>query len=166
MLPLLRQAPPRRWSRADRFHLLQNLGQALQGCLARHLATRRKTHIHKTREEHLPIGEAPCPMRRSPQVECLQQAYREERLARYAQVVAVRKLAMSPAALAERVGIGQSPVSNWLALGRYPETTRGPYGSRLDPYLPWLFQRWESGCHTMVRLHQELVARGGKRVLR
>ncbi len=34
--------------------------------------------------------------------------------------------------------------------------------SRLDPYLPYLFQRWESGCHNMVRLHQELVARGYK----
>ena len=44
----------------------------------------------------------------------------------------------------------------------YPETTRGPYVSRLDPYLPYLFQRWESGCHNMGRLHQELVARGYK----
>jgi transposase len=32
--------------------------------------------------------------------------------------------------------------------------------SGLDPYLPYLFQRWEAGCHNMVRLHQELVAQG------
>jgi transposase len=89
-------------------------------------------------------------------------AYREERLARYEQVVALRKLGMSQAAIAKRVGIGQSTVGNWLAAGGYPETIRGPYVSRLDPYLPSLFQRWESGCHTMVRLHQELVARGYK----
>jgi transposase len=95
-------------------------------------------------------------------VERLQQAYREERLARYEQVVALRKLGMSQAALAKRVGIGQSTVGNWLAAGAYPEATRGPYVSRLDPYLPYLFERWESGCHTLVRLHQELVARGYK----
>jgi hypothetical protein len=89
-------------------------------------------------------------------------AYREERLARYEQVVALRKLGMSQAAIAKRVGIGQSTVDNWLAAGVYPETTRGPYVSRLDPSLPYLFQRWESGCHNMVRLHQELVARGYK----
>src|SRR5215471_18840869 len=69
---------------------------------------------------------------------------------------------MSQAAIAKRVGIGHSTVSNWLAAGAYPETTHGPYVSRLDPYLPYLFQRWESGCHNMVRLHQELVARGYK----
>jgi transposase len=60
------------------------------------------------------------------------------------------------------VGIGQSTVSTWLAVGTYPEITRGPYVSRLDPYLPYLFQRWESGCHNMVRLHQELLEQGYK----
>src|SRR5215471_20677888 len=69
---------------------------------------------------------------------------------------------MSQAAIAKRVGIGHSTVSNWLAAGAYPETTHGPYVSRLDPYLPYLFQRWESGCHNMVCLHQEIVARGYK----
>ncbi|HAT46157.1 MAG TPA: ISL3 family transposase [Ktedonobacter sp.] len=147
---------------ADRFHILKNLGEALEGCLARHLAAKRQKQTQKTLEEHLPIEEAPRSIRRSPKVERLQQAYREERLACYEQVVALRKLGMSQAAIAERVGIGHSTVSNWLAAGTYPETTRGPYVSRLDPYLPYLFQRWESGCHNMVRLHQELVAQGYK----
>jgi len=134
----------------------------LEGLLARHLATKRRKNIQETLEEHIPIEPASRSLRRSPKVERLQQAYREERLARYEQVVALRKLGMSQAAIAKRVGIGQSTVGNWLAAGAYPETTRGPYVSRLDPYLPYLFQRWESGCHNMVRLHQELVARGYK----
>lgn len=96
----------------------------------------------------------------SPSVERLQQAYREERVTRYEQVVALRKLGMSHTAIAERVGMGESTESLWLAAGAYPETTRGPYVSRIDPYLPYLFQRWESGCHNMVRLHQELLAQG------
>src|SRR5215469_15943326 len=29
---------------ADRFHMLKNLGEALEGCLARHLAAKRKAH--------------------------------------------------------------------------------------------------------------------------
>lgn len=69
---------------------------------------------------------------------------------------------MSQAAIAERAGIGASTVSNWLAAGTYPETTRGPYTSRIDPYLPYLFELWDSGCHNMVRLHRELTARGYK----
>jgi len=74
----------------------------------------------------------------------------------------LRKLGMSQAAIAECVGVSSSTVSTWLAVGAYPETTRGPYVSRIDPYLPSLFQRWESGCHNMVLLHQEIVARGYK----
>jgi transposase len=50
----------------------------------------------------------------------------------------------------------------WLAASTLPETERGPYVSRLDPYLPYLFQRWESGCHNMAALFRELVARGYK----
>jgi|SRR6266700_2811295 len=147
---------------ADRFHMLKNLGEEVEGLLARHLGIKRRKKVQETLEEHIPIEHATRSVRRSPKVARLQQAYREERLARYEQVVALRKLGMSQAAIAKRVGMGQSTVGNWLAAGAYPETTRGPYVSRLDPYLPYLFQRWESGCHNMVRLHQELVARGYK----
>ena len=147
---------------ADRFHMLKNLGEAVEGCIARHLAAKRKAHPQDLLEDHQPIEQVPRAVRRSPKVERLQQAYREERLARYEQVVALRARGMSHAAIAERVGMGASTVSNWLAAGTYPETTRGPYVSRLDPYLSYLFQRWEAGCHNMVHLHQELVARGYK----
>lgn len=110
---------------ADRFHILKNLGEALEGCLARHLASKRHKQTQEMLEEHNLIGEVPRSARRSPKVERRQQAYREERLARYEQVVALRKLGMSLAAIAERVGIGHSTVSNWLAASAYPETTRG-----------------------------------------
>jgi transposase len=147
---------------ADRFHMLKNLGEAVEGCLIRHLAVQRKTQRQEPLEEHPPLGEVPRSARRSPKVERRQQAYREERLTRYEQVVALHQRGMSQAAMLQHVGIGHSTVSLWLAAGAYPETTRGPYVSRIDPYLPYLFERWESGCHNMVRLHQELVARGYK----
>ena len=83
-------------------------------------------------------------------------------MARYEQVIALRHRGMSQAAIALRVGRGASTVSNWLAAGTSPETTRGPYVSRIDPSLPYLFERWSSGCHNMVRLHQEVVERGSK----
>ena len=142
--------------------MLKNLGEAVEGCLARHLAAKRKTQMQEPFEECAPLGQAPRSVRRSPKVERQQLTYREERLARYEQVVALRQRGMSQAAIALRVGMGASTVSNWLAAGTYPETTRGPYVSRIDPYLSYLFELWESGCHNMVRLHQELVERGYK----
>ena len=32
--------------------------------------------------------------------------------------------------------------------------------SQLDPYLPYLFERWAEGCHTIAGLFRELVERG------
>lgn len=101
-------------------------------------------------------------VRRSPKVAQLQQTYREERLACYEQVVALRQRGLSQERIAEQVGIGHSTVSRWLAASGPIERRSGPYVSRLDPYLPYLFRRWESGCHNMVLLHQELVVQGYK----
>lgn len=147
---------------ADRFHMLKNLGEVLEGCLARHLAAKRKKQTQDTLEQHDPIEQAPRVVRRSPKVAQLQQAYREERLACYEQVIALRQLGLSQKRIAEQVGIGHSTISRWLAASGPIERRPGPYVSRLDPYLPYLFRRWESGCHNIVCLHQELVEQGYK----
>ena len=72
---------------ADRFHILKNLGEALEGLLARHLATKRQKKIQETLEGHIPIEHATRSVKRSSKVKRLQQARREERLASYEQVV-------------------------------------------------------------------------------
>lgn len=95
---------------ADRFHMVKNLRDALEGCLARHLAAKRQKQTQETVDEHSPIQHAPRLVKHSPKVERLQQAYREERLACYEQVMAFHKLGMSQATIAKRVGIGHSTV--------------------------------------------------------
>jgi transposase len=50
---------------ADRFHILKNLGEVLEGLLARHLATKRQKKIQETLEEHIPIEHATRSLRRS-----------------------------------------------------------------------------------------------------
>jgi transposase len=69
---------------------------------------------------------------------------------------------MSQAAIAEQVGRGHSTVSNWLAAGTFPERKPREQASHLDRYLPYLFERWEEGCHNIACLFRELVERGHK----
>jgi transposase len=88
------------------------------------------------------------------------QAKREERLAQYQQVVALRQLGLSQKAIAERVGIGHATVSRWLERGAFPEQQPRPRKIGLEPHLPFLRQRWEAGCHTIAQFYRELVARG------
>jgi transposase len=73
---------------ADRFHILKNLGEALEGLLARHLVTKRKEKVQEILDEHTPAWQPTRSAKRSPTLERLQQARREGRLALYDQVVA------------------------------------------------------------------------------
>jgi len=50
---------------ADRFHILKNLGEALEGVLARHLAIKRQKKIQATLEEHVPREQLTRTVRRS-----------------------------------------------------------------------------------------------------
>ena len=145
---------------ADRFHLLKNLGEAVEGCLARHLAAHR-THIT---EDEGPTPMLPTqpkhPLTVPPLEAQLSQAKREERLALYQQVATLRKLGLSQVAIAHRVGIGHATVSRWLSSGAFPEQQPRPRPTCLDPHLSYLVERWESGCHNIAQLYRELVARG------
>jgi transposase len=110
----------------------------------------------------MPLEDAPSkqPPKLSPKEAELSQAKREERLARYQQVVALRKQGFLQTAIASQVGIGHATVSRWLSSDTFPEQQPRPRKMALDPHLPFLRQRWEAGCHTIAQFYRELVARG------
>ncbi|GHO48505.1 hypothetical protein KSX_66680 [Ktedonospora formicarum] len=115
------QAAPQAIQCADRFHLLKNLREALEGLLARHLATQEKQETQTILEEQVPKWQPKQAVSISPALLRLQQSRREERLAHYEQVIALCKLGLSQAAIARQVGIGASTVQSWLAAGKFPE---------------------------------------------
>jgi len=147
---------------ADRFHVLKNLRESLEGLLARHLANQCKQQTHTMLDEQASVWQPKRATRSSPTLERLQQSRREERLAHYEQVIALRKLGLSQAAIARQVGIGASTVQSWLAAGAFPERKPREQGSRLDRYLPYLSERWEDGNHNLACLFRELVEQGYK----
>ena len=155
-----RKAVPGATQTADRFHLLKNLGEALEGVLARHLAAQRKRQTETARATPILASQIPQSPNVLPKNVALSQAKREERLAQYQQVVALRQLGFSQTAIAEHVGIGHATVSRWLRSGTFPEQQPRPRSASVDPHLPQLIERWETGCHTIAELHRELVADG------
>jgi transposase len=134
---------------ADRFHLLKNLGEALEGVLARHLSAHRRDQVEKSKT--LPLCDVqpqPLPQPSSKAAE-LSRAKREARLAQYQQVVALREQGFSQTAIAEHVGIGHATVSRWLRHGSFPEQKPRPRSASVDPYLPQLIEQWNAGSHTI-----------------
>ncbi len=75
-----------------------------------------------------PLSNAPSkqPPKLGPKAAELSQAKREERLARYQQVVALRKQGFSQTAIASQVGLGHATVSRWLRSDTFPEQQPRP----------------------------------------
>jgi transposase len=138
----------------------KNLGEALEGVLAHHLATHRKGQAQESRAMSLEDAPSKQHPKLSPKEVELSQAKREERLARYQHVVALRKQGFSQTAIASQVGIGHATVSRWLSSDTFPEQQPRPRKMALDPHLPFLRERWEAGCHNIAQLYRELVDRG------
>lgn len=153
------QGAPQATQCADRFHLLKNLGEALEDLLARHLSASRKRQIEVALEEQAPAWRETRQAGDSRKAEEGPSAYQQDRLARYQQMIQLHEQGMTQGAIAQQIGISLNTVRRWLVSG-CPETARGPYVSRLDPYLPYIFQRWAQGCHNIAQIFRELGAQG------
>ncbi len=154
------QGAPQATQCADRFHLLKNLGEAVEDLLARHLSASRKHRVEVALEEQTPAWLPERKARHSQTSEALPSAYQQDRMARYQQVIKLREQGMTQNAIAQQIGVSLQTVQRWLAAGAFPECTRHQYVSQLDPYLPYLILRWAQGCHNIAQLFRELAARG------
>jgi transposase len=150
------QGAPQAIQVADRFHLTQNLVEAVVPVLARcrpEVSDPAQANVTPATEE----GTAE-PM---PPGEQARQAHRAERYARYQQVVALRAQGLTHQAIARRVGLGERTVRSWLSQGGYPETHYPrTHRSGLDAYAAYVRQRWEEGCQNGFQLWREIQAQG------
>lgn len=145
---------------ADRFHFMQNLSKSLEGFLSRHLAAHRMQADLESRATTLSPTQDKGPPRKNPKRAEVSQAKREERLAQYQQVVALREQGFSQTAIAAQVGVGHATVSRWLSHGTFPEQKSPQCRTRFDPHIKEVAERWNAGCHNIAQLHRELVAAG------
>src|SRR5258708_10123694 len=151
------QGAPQATQCADRFHLLKNLGEALEDLLARHLSASRKRQVKAALEEQTPAWQETRHPRRSRTPEEDLSPYQQDRLARHQQMIQLHEQGMTQAAIAQQIGVSLNTVRRWLVSG-CPETTRGTYVSRLDPYLPSIWKLWAQGCHNIAQIYRELGA--------
>ncbi|MFJ7779761.1 ISL3 family transposase [Streptomyces yangpuensis] len=139
---------------ADRFHLWQGLGRALETCVAAHRDCLRNPSPSgmlpqatlgsgRPRDDSVPVG------RRA-----------ERKKAAHALVHELLAQGHSRRAIARHLGWGLNTVLRYTNAARWQDTIREnrPRPSRLDPYKPFLERRFAEGCTSVTRLHSELVA--------
>lgn len=151
---------------ADRWHLVKNLAESLYLLLARCRPEIRKY----ARALAAPAEEGNLPTSHDPETAWGSNALRQtldrqarqaQRLDCYQQVVTFQQQGWTAAQIAEHVGMSRRTVYRWLARGSFPAThPRRKRPRVLLPYLPYLLQRWEEGCHNGVQLLKELRAQG------
>ena len=106
------------------------------------------------------------PYQRPPTVsytELQKQARRAKRYARYEDVRTLSGQGVSIREIARRLKLSRETIRRFLRAEEFPEIVsarRGQRGSILNPYKPYIFQRWQQGCRNSVQLYDEIKARG------
>jgi transposase len=151
---------------ADRFHLLQNLREALdQVFIMQSQALDAVNALVHQQLVPLPDGAmaVPVPPHDIPLPAQQRSAQRQEqRLALHTQVGALHRQGWTAPAIAQQVGLSLRTVQRDLRtatfVGRRRRSDLGE--SVLNPYKPYLLERWNAGCYTAMRLFRDLRQRG------
>lgn len=91
----------------------------------------------------------------------MRQQNRERRHARYSEVMAPHEQGAPIRSIALRLGMEHHTVRRLVRADTCPERrTPRPRRSLLDPFKPYLHQRWEAGCHNAAQLVREIRSHG------
>jgi len=163
----VRRGAPQALQVADRWHIQKNLTEMMERVLVRHhgalreaaeaVATDARAAASLAQEQRTSSHQGQ-PLT---QVQLQRQARREQRLARYQQVIALNDQGYSQRQIAEALGIGRHQVRLVLRADGFPEQMAPtPRWSGLRRYEPYLRQRWADGCDNALQLWRELRDRG------
>ncbi len=152
---------------ADRWHLLHNMTQALQRAIDRRQALLGEvskevaTALAPVPLSSVLLPSIPLPSPQLSRADQKKQESRERRLARYQKVQELRRQGVSLRKICRTLKMSRQTVERFASSEQFPERatpTQGPWP--IDPFLPFLKQRWQSGGDNVKQLWQEIRARG------
>jgi transposase len=154
-----RKGAPQAVQVADRWHLIQNVVEALERCLLRF---RPALKVAAGMGESL-VGPLPSPSEADlvpwqQRAEAASQQRHASKVERYEQMRTLRAAGFTVLDIAQMVGATRRTVYRYLALGGPPERQQPRRSGRrvLSPYEPYLIQRWAEGCRNRSRLFREI----------
>jgi transposase len=151
---------------ADRWHLLKNLGDAVQKLMSRHLPSLRDAAAQLPRDEPAPRAEQahflplPTKGRRRRSTSAPVSAQRQRQLEMYEQVRALVSQGYSVAAIAHQLKLTRITVRKYRDMESFRDQRTTIRVSEVEPYRAYLEQRWAEGCTEAKQLWLELQAQG------
>ncbi|MFE6274520.1 ISL3 family transposase [Streptomyces goshikiensis] len=143
---------------ADRWHLWHNLGEAAEKCVYRHRGCLRPAPAQPAEPDEPPkTPDLP------PQPWPTGHRFAERTRAKHATVHALLAAGHSKRSVARQLGMGHSTVLRFASAATPEALFTGQWQNRrtaLDPYKPYLHQRWQDGCTNAWKLWEELKEQG------
>jgi transposase len=161
-----RQGAPHAVQVADRWHLLRNLGDAVQALADRHGGALRRAaqFTADTQAAAIAAHAVPPPdiaVPRPPtQAQRASQAAFARRQARYEEAARLQADGVSLSRIAALLGAERKTVRGWLRRGHAALWSKPKRGGQLAAHAAFLDRRWAEGCHNAAQLWRELVALG------
>jgi transposase len=147
----IRHGAPQAVQVVDRFHLVQNLGEALERFFLRYRRdlTTLGAGLHRSSEPTLTPA-------------MISQARHARWVHLYHQIRQLHAQHLGIAAIARRVQVSRPTVYRYLAMPQPPERQRSRHRGLLliAPFTSYLRRRWNAGCRNAQQLWRELVAQG------
>jgi transposase len=143
---------------ADRWHLLKNATELLDRLLQRRGRAVREAAKVMRDEWVSRVEKMPAPETRQSR---LQKQRRENRLARYKEVIELHRQGASVRAIARTLQLSRNTVTKYVRAEAFPERRpSSPKRSIVEEFAAYVALRWDEGCHNAVQLWRELRERG------
>jgi len=143
---------------ADRWHLLTNLGDTVQRWLTGKRACLRAAAGAIDEADSPKQADAKGLGATSP---ATQTPGYKHRLVRYQEVMDLYTEGWMQVDIARRLGLGPNTIRRYIRAGSCPPSAEyTPRSSKLDPYKPYIRERWSAGCHNGTSLTDEIRAQG------
>jgi transposase len=154
---------------ADRFHVLDDLGDAVERVLDQHRSALREltlpsilTTVGVAAGQDADRERAPgSSLGRISRQQRKQNERRALRMERYARLQVLKQQGWTIGAMARELGLGRRTIERWNRVDGFPE--RKPRRRPPNPLAPcadYLVRRWNEGCHTGLQLWREVCAQG------
>lgn len=147
---------------ADRWHILKNLGEALEGFFIS-----KKSLLKAALQDPMASTTKAFPLEESPmgntrRLEEMSQQRHQEKVERYRKIHELHAKKVDQGIIARQVGTSRQTVTRSIHMDQPPER-RSPRRTRthqLEPFKSYLIQRWNDGCRNASELYREIVEKG------
>ena len=157
----VREAAPKAIQVADRFHLVRNVSDAFQEVVDGRAWILPQTPVAADQPVHFPLQDSASKPKPPTKAERARQAAAERLHRRYEEVRQLYANGESIRAISRTTGLARQTVAKYIRSPHVPQRAPRPRVWRnIDPYIPYLAERWQSGCRNSRKLYEEIRERG------